>query len=72
MAVWVITGLPPLAVTVNGYVPLDTDLSTTTVSVVEEPVAGSGAKVPVAPTGKPLTDIANGELKPPVRVIVTL
>jgi hypothetical protein len=46
-------------------------LAAVTVSV-EEPVAGLGAKLPVAPAGKPLTDIVITELKPPVGVIVTV
>jgi hypothetical protein len=67
----VIAGLPPLAVTVNGYTPLPTELATVTVRLVDAPVAGFGEKLPVAPAGNPLTDIANGELKPPVRDIET-
>ena len=57
---------------VNGYVPLASDLAAVTVRVVDEPVAGLGAKLPVAPAGKLLTDIVSGELKPPVRVIATV
>ncbi len=72
VAVCVIVGLPPVPVTVKGYVPLATDLDAVTVSVVDEPVVGLGAKAPVAPAGKPLTDIVTGELKPPVRVIATV
>lgn len=67
-----IVGLPPVPVTVNGYVPLFTELAAVTVSVVDEPVAGLGEKAPVAPAGKPLTDIVSGELNPPARVIVTV
>ena len=66
-----ITGLPPFAVTVNGYVPFATERVTVTVKVVDEPLAGLGEKFPVAPAGRPLTDIVSGEAKPPVRVIVT-
>ena len=71
-AVWVIAGLPPFAVTVNGYVPFATERPTVTVKVVDEPVAGSGEKLPVAPAGRPATDIVRGDVKPPVRVIVTV
>ncbi len=67
-----IVGLPPVPVTVNGYVPFFTELAAFTVSVADEAVAGFGVKVPVAPEGKPLTDIVIGELKPPVRVIATV
>lgn len=71
-AVWVITGLPPFAVTVNGYVPFATERVTVTVRVVDDPLAGLGEKVPVTPAGRPLTDIVSGDVKPPVRVMVTL
>jgi hypothetical protein len=71
-AVWVIAGLPPFPVTVNGYVPFATARVSVTISVVEVPLAGLGEKVPVAPAGRPLTDIVSGEEKPPVRVIVTV
>jgi hypothetical protein len=71
-AVWVITGLPPFAVTVNGYVPFATERGTVTVKDVDEPVAGFGEKVPVAPAGRPVIDIVSGDAKPPVRVIVTV
>ena len=71
-AVWVITGVPPFAVTVNGYVPFATERLTVTVRVVDEPLAGFGEKLAVAPAGKPVTDIVRGEVKPPVRVIVTV
>jgi hypothetical protein len=57
---------------VSGYVPFATDLETVTLRVVDEPVTGFGAKVPVAPAGEPLTDIVSAEVKPPVRVIDTL
>lgn len=43
-----------------------------TVSVVDEPVAGFGEKLLVAAGGKPLTDIVNGELKPPLGAIATV
>lgn len=52
--------------------PFATDFDTVTVSVVDEPLAGLGENVPVAPAGNPLTDIVSGEVKPPVRVIVTV
>ena len=67
-----ITGLPPFAVTVNGYDPFASERVTVTVRVVDEPLAGLGEKVPVAPAGRPLTDIVSGAVKPPVRVIATL
>ena len=38
---------------------------------VEEAVAGFGAKLPVAPVGKPLTLSVTGPVKPPLGVIVT-
>jgi hypothetical protein len=71
-AVWVIVGLPPVPVTVKGYVPFATERSAVTVTVDDAPDAGFGEKLPVAPAGKPLTDIERGELKPFVRVIVTV
>ena len=67
-----ITGLPPFPVTVNGYDPFATERATVTVKVVEEPPAGFGEKLPVAPDGRPLTDIVTGDVNPPVRVIVTV
>ena len=67
-----ITGLPPFPVTVNRYDPFATERATVTVKVVDEPLAGLGEKLPVAPAGKPLTDIVSGEVKPPVGVIVTV
>ena len=39
---------------------------------VDEPPAGLGEKLPVAPVGRPLTDMVRGDVKPPVRVIVTV
>jgi hypothetical protein len=71
-AVCVIAGLPPTPVTVNGYVPFASDRVAVTVSVVEEPLAGFGEKVPVTPAGRPVVDMVTGELKPPVGVIVTV
>jgi hypothetical protein len=68
----VITGLPPFPVTVNGYDPFATVRATVTVKVVDEPPAGFGEKVPVAPAGRPLTDIVRGAVKPPVLVIETV
>ena len=70
-AVRLIVGLPPVALTVNGKVPRGAVRATVTVRVVDEPLAGLGENVPVIPAGNPLTDIVNGELKPPVRVIAT-
>src|SRR4051812_11028630 len=72
LAVWTIAGLAPFAVTVNGYVPFATSRATVTVSAVDEPLAGLDEKLPVAPEGSPLIDIVSGEVKPPVRVIVTV
>jgi hypothetical protein len=72
VAVWLIVGLPPVPVTVKVYVPFATERSAVTVKVDEEPEAGLGEKVPVAPAGKPLIDIDTGELKPLVRAIVTV
>jgi len=63
---------PPVAVTVNGYVPFATERAAVTVRVVDEPLAGFGENVPVTPEGRPLTDIVSAEAKPPVRVIVTV
>jgi hypothetical protein len=72
VAVWLTVGLPPVPVTVKVYVPFATDRSAVTVKVDDEPEAGLGEKVPVAPAGKPLTDIDTAELKPFVRVIATV
>ena len=72
LAVCVIAGLPPFPVTVNAYVPFATERATVTVKVVDEPPAGLGEKLPVAPVGRPLTDMVRGDVKPPVRVIVTV
>jgi hypothetical protein len=63
---------PPVPVTVNEYVPFATERAAVTVSVVEEPPAGFGEKVPVTPDGRPVTDIFSVEAKPPVRVIATV
>jgi hypothetical protein len=41
------------------------------VRVEEFPVVELGAKVPLAPAGRPLTEKLTAELKPPVRLIVT-
>ena len=38
----------------------------------EESVAGLGAKLPVAPAGRPLTDKVTGKLNTPVLVMVTV
>jgi len=68
----VIAGLPPIPVTVKGYVPLASERVAVTVRVVDEPPAGLGENVPVTPEGRPLTDIVNGDAKPPLRVIATV
>ena len=60
-----------MPVTVKEYVPWAVVELTVTVSV-EEPVAGLGLKVPVAPAGRPLTDRFTAEPNPPVGVIVTV
>ncbi len=49
-----------------------TDAAAVTVNVDEFPDAGLGEKLPVAPAGRPLTDIVTGELKPFERVMVTV
>ena len=67
---WVNAPLVPM--TVNGYVPAFTDRAAVTVSVDEAPLVGFGEKLPVAPLGKPLTDIVTGELKPFVLFTVTV
>jgi hypothetical protein len=59
-------------VTVNRYDPFATARATVTVRVVDEPPAGLAEKVPLAPAGKPVTDIVRGDVKPPVGVIVTV
>ena len=61
-----------MALTVNGNVPWAAVRATDRVRVVDEPVAGFGEKFDVIPAGNPVTDIVTGELKPPVRVIVTV
>jgi hypothetical protein len=71
VAVRVRTGLPPVPVTVKGYVPLFTEPLTLIFSE-EELVAGLGAKLPVAPAGRPLTDKVTGELNPPDGLMVTV
>jgi hypothetical protein len=71
VAVCVEGGVPPVPVTVKGYVPRAVEELTVIVSA-EEPVAGFGLKLPVAPAGRPLTDKFTSELKPPVGVIVTV
>jgi hypothetical protein len=72
VVVWLIVGLPPIPVTVKVYVPFATERSEVTVRVDDEPDAGFGEKVPLAPAGKPLIDIDTGELKPFVRAIDTV
>jgi hypothetical protein len=70
VAVRVKVGVPPMPVTVKGYVPLCVEELTVTFSVEELPEAGLGVKLPVAPEGRPLMDKVTGELNPPARVIV--
>ena len=70
-ALCVFAGLPPVPVTVKVYVPRGVEEPTTAVNV-DEPVAGFGLKLPVAAAGRPLTERVTGELKPPVRPIVTV
>jgi hypothetical protein len=71
LAVCVEGGVPPLPVTVKGYVPRAVE-ELTVIFSAEELVAGFGLKLPVAPAGRPLTDKFAGELNPPVGVIVTV
>jgi hypothetical protein len=66
------SGVPPLPVTVKGYVPRRVEELTVTLSVEELPEAGLGLKLGVAPEGRPLMVKVTGELNPPVRVIATL
>ena len=72
VAVRVKGGVPPMPVTVKGYVPCFAEELTVTLSVDELPAAGLGVKLPVAPDGRPPIDKVTGELNPPVRVIVTV
>ena len=66
------SGLPPLPLTVNGYVPRGVEELTVTVSV-DDVVAGFGLKFQLVPVGSPLTTEKEiGELKPPVGTIVTV
>jgi hypothetical protein len=67
----VFAGLPPVPVTVKVYVLCGVEELTVTVKV-DELVLGFGLKLPVAPAGRPLTERVTAELKPPVRVIVTV
>ena len=60
-----------MPLTVNGYVPRGVEELTVTVSV-DDVVAGFGLKLPLVPVGSPVTDKVTGELKPPVRPIVTV
>ena len=71
VAVCVKSGVPPLPVTVNGYVPRAVE-ELTVIFSAEELVAGFGLKLPVAPAGRQLTAKFTGELNPPVGVIVTV
>ena len=70
MAVWVNAPLVP--VTVNGYEPLFTELDAVTVRVVDEALTGFDEKLPVAPLGKPVTDIVTGDVNPPARLTFTV
>jgi hypothetical protein len=71
VAVRVKDGLPPVPVTVKGYVPTAVE-ELTSMFNVEEVVAGFGLKLPVAPAGRLLRDKLTEELNPPVGVIVTV
>ena len=62
--------LPFAPVIVRGYVPVGVVVAVVTARV-DEPVAGFGVNVPVAPPGRPLTLRPTWPLKPPVGVIVT-
>jgi hypothetical protein len=72
VAVRVKFGVPPLPVTVKGYVPKRVEALTVILSVEVLPEAGLGVNVGVAPAGSPLMVKVTGELKPFVRVIVTV
>ena len=72
MAVRVKVGVPPVPVTVKGYVPKRVEAATVILSVDVLPDAGLGVKVGVAPAGSPLMVKLTGALNPPVRVIVTV
>ena len=65
--------LPPVAVTVMGYVPAVVPLPTVNVMLeVPEPGAGivDGLKLTVVPAGAPVADSAIELLKPPLTVVV--
>ena len=64
-------GVPPTPVTVSVNVPRGAVKGTVT-SIVDDVVAGLGVKVADAPEGSPVTLKVTGELKPFVRVIVTV
>ena len=72
VAVRVKFGVPPLPVTVKGYVPARVEALTVILSVDVLPDAGLGVKTGVAPEGRPLMVKVTGELKPFTRVIVTV
>jgi hypothetical protein len=72
VAVRVKVGVPPLPVTVKGYVPRCVEALTVIFSVDVLPEAGLGVKVEVVPDGSPLMVKVTGELNPPVRVMVTV
>ena len=65
-------GVPPVPVTVKGYVPKRVEPATVILSVDVLPEAGLGVNVGVAPAGSPLIVKLTGALNPPVRVIVTV
>jgi hypothetical protein len=64
-------GVPPTPVTVSVKVPRAAVKGTVTI-IVDEVVAGLGLKMADAPEGRPVTLKVTGELKPFVRVIVTV
>jgi hypothetical protein len=58
-------------VIVNEYVPLGV-LELVTTDIVEDDVAGFGAKLAAAPLGRPLTSKLTWSVKPPSGSIVTV
>jgi hypothetical protein len=69
VAVCVSVPLTPVIVSV--YVPIGVLVLVVTESV-DDPVAGFGVKLPLAPLGCPLTLRVTWPVKPPVGLIVTL
>ena len=65
------TGLPPVPVTVKGYVPRAVDRATVIRSVEELAEAGLGVNDAEAPLGKLLMLNVTGAVNPPARLIVT-